>query len=118
MADLDQFKARIVELEAQLGAKDAEASNTAAELAALRQFKADSRKRDIERLQDDLALELSADEVTEFAAMTDKTFALVETRLRGNTKTRTDSAGDCPRLHLRGRPGGHFWRHRVSVARP
>ena len=70
MADLDQFKARIVELEAQLGAKDAEASNTAAELAALRQFKADSRKRDIERLQDDLALELSADKVTEFAAMT------------------------------------------------
>ena len=94
MADLDQFKARIVELEAQLGAKDAEASNTAAELAALRQFKADARKRDIERLQDDLALELSADDVTEFAAMTDKTFTLVETRLRGNTKTRTDSAGD------------------------
>lgn len=94
MADLDQFKDRIVELEAQLGAKDAEASNTAAELAALRQFKADSRKRDIERLQDDLALELSADDVTEFSAMPDKTFAMVETRLRGNKKTRTDSAGD------------------------
>ena len=66
MADLDQLKARIAELEAQLGAKDAEASNTAAELAALRQFKADARKRDIERLQDDLALDLTAaQEVTQ-----------------------------------------------------
>lgn len=90
--DLEKLKARVAELEAQLADKDAELTTASAELVTLRQFKADARKRDVERLQDDLSLDMSAEELDMYAAMPDKTFALVEVRLRGEQKARADSA--------------------------